>query len=200
MPSPVAHSLAGVAIVWLADLAWPVRGAQQPHSGGRAPVWQRLGGRLALVAVFLAAAPDLDLMIRSHRTFTHSVGAALVVMVVAAIVAWRQRLPVLRTSLICSVACATHVVLDWVAADRAIPPGIMALWPFSSTFYRAPITLFPNVSRNYWLPGQFIFENTIALICELAVVGIPVALLWRVRVKTLAALPSKLPRGHHPAE
>lgn len=200
MPSPVGHSLAGVAVVWLADLVWPVKAAQQAPSVAHNAAWQRVGGRLALVAGLLAAAPDLDLVIRSHRTFTHSVGAAIVVMLVAAIVAWRQRLPVLRTSLICSLACATHVVLDWVAADRATPPGIMALWPFNSTFYHAPITLFPNVSRNYWLPGQFIFENTIALICELVVVGIPVALLWRVRVKTLAALPPKLPSGNHPAE
>lgn len=200
MPSPAGHSLAGVAVAWLADLVWPVRSRQQPGSGADGSVWHRIGGRLALVAGFLGAAPDLDLVIRSHRTYTHSIGAAIVVLVVAAIVAWKQRVPILRTSLVCSLACVTHVLLDWFGSDRAIQPGIMALWPFDSTFYHAPIHLFPNISRSYWLPGPFILENTIALMCELVVVGIPVVILWRVRVKTLAALPAELPGRDHSTE
>ncbi len=73
MPSPVGHALAGVATVWTLT--------------PRAP------RRLVLVAAALAVLPDADLVhAGSHRFFTHSLGAVIVVTIIAAAVTgWVNR-------------------------------------------------------------------------------------------------------------
>ena len=195
MPSPVAHALAGVATAWTADLIAPNKTGSPRRSK-----FDRFGGGLVVAAAFLGASADLDLLVGLHRTATHSLGAAVMVLAGAGIAAARLKQPIGRTALVCGIAYATHILLDWVGSDRAIPRGVMAFWPLDSTFYYAPIRLFPNVSRAYWLPLSFIYENTIALLCELAVVGLPVWGLWLVRVKTLAGLPAEMSGRDHPPQ
>src|SRR3954449_12661463 len=80
VPSPVGHVLGGVAAGWLVagrhrdpDVRAP---GWLPHVAAR---WWREG------AVFgaLGAAPDLDLLVGAHSTYTHSVGAAAIVAALA---------------------------------------------------------------------------------------------------------------------
>src|SRR5690349_14131861 len=100
MPSPVGHALAGVAAAWTADLipgdrAWRTAPPQ-------ASWYRRAGNGLTAVCVALAAAPDLDLLSRSHRTYTHSIGAVVLAGLLAAIVAAKYRRPVARIALMCA--------------------------------------------------------------------------------------------------
>ena len=76
MPSPIGHALAGVAVAWSAE--------QLPGSAGlKRPFSPAITGLCAA----LAAAPDLDLLYSPiHRTMTHSVGAILLVFIVATVV------------------------------------------------------------------------------------------------------------------
>src|SRR5262245_61707155 len=107
MPTPVGHALAGLATGWFFSVG-------------------RVGRGLLLACVLVAMAPDIDILCGSHRTYTHSVGAAFVV----GLVGWflfRN----LAAALILCAACGTHVLLDWLSRDTAPPFGLMALWPFS---------------------------------------------------------------------
>src|SRR5947207_9945889 len=127
MPSPVGHTLAGVAVAWAADL---VPGDRSWRAAPPTDSWyRRAGNGVTLACALIAALPDLDLLFATHRAFTHSVGAVMFVAVGAAIVARRIRRPVARVALMCAAAYASHLVLDWLAVDLYPPPGLRALWP-----------------------------------------------------------------------
>jgi membrane-bound metal-dependent hydrolase YbcI (DUF457 family) len=94
MPSPVGHALAGAAFALLFEPFTVHRERRALMMSGAsavlptAPSWRGApltieGRRLFLVCMVLAALPDADLLYQpSHRAFTHSVGSALIVMVV----------------------------------------------------------------------------------------------------------------------
>lgn len=130
MPTPIGHALGGLAAGWL------VAPAPSPRANWR---------RLATFAT-LGALPDLDLLFHVHSTYTHSLGAALLV----ALLAWPLVRP--RLALACGTACASHVLLDWLGVDTSPPFGITALWPFSSRYFSSGLDIFPAVDRRYWLP------------------------------------------------
>src|SRR5262245_36845496 len=87
MPSPLGHMLAGLAVAWGADLV-PGRRAWRT-APPRGPWYERAGDGLTVACALLAAAPDLDLLLATHRSFTHSVTAGVTVGLVAA--AWGAR-------------------------------------------------------------------------------------------------------------
>lgn len=177
MPSPIGHVLAGLAVGW----------SSEPPHGGSPP--GRVSARpavtpLALACAALAALPDADLLIpAAHRTATHSVTGALVVLIVAAAVTrqvtgrshW-------RVALVLALAQLTHVALDWLGADPFPPAGIQAFWPFDDRFYISPITVFPGVERNFSKP-EVISANLYAAVVELLLMG-PVAwAAWTARCR-----------------
>src|ERR1700738_2286844 len=87
MPSPIGHALAGVAVAWSAE--------QRPGSAGlKRPL--PLGVTLSCMA--LAVLPDADLLYMPiHRTMTHSIGATILVTIVAIAVTGKvTRLSILR--------------------------------------------------------------------------------------------------------
>lgn len=186
VPTPVGHALAGVAVAWVADaLAGPVR-AQS--------------GRLTLACAIIAAAPDLDLLAGAHRTYTHSLGAVLIVGIAAAFVARWKKLPIARIAITCGAACGSHLLLDWLGADTHPPFGIMAFWPFSHQWFISGVSIFDSVSRRYWLPQQFLWGNLVEIGWEVVLL-VPILIgLWLVRVKALARFPPEMARGHHPAQ
>jgi membrane-bound metal-dependent hydrolase YbcI (DUF457 family) len=155
MPSPVGHALGAIAAGWRAVPARTQRGDAL---------------RAAVVVAGLGVAPDLDLLFHDHRGPAHSVGAAMLVALIVALVArsWRW-------GLAAGLAWVSHVGLDWLGVDNAPPIGLMALWPFSYGYYQAPLHVFPAVSRSFGVP-QFWIRNITALIVELCVIG-PVAVL-----------------------
>jgi membrane-bound metal-dependent hydrolase YbcI (DUF457 family) len=137
MPTPIGHALGGIAagafIVRRADSTFPLAGRRVP---------------IVLVFALLGMLADVDfLMQEGHRHATHSLAAAGAVGVVAVFVAERRPLLWLASS----AAYATHVLLDWLGMDTAAPFGLMALWPFDSTYYQSSLQVFYPVCRQYWL-------------------------------------------------
>jgi LexA-binding, inner membrane-associated putative hydrolase len=158
MPSPVGHGLGGIAAAW--------------------PLVPERTRRAALIVAATAIAPDLDLLVGTHRAASHSVGAAAIAGLVMAIVARRDRL---RWGGAVALAWLSHVLLDWLSNDTRPPIGIMALWPFTHDYYKAAVEIFPPVSRRYW-ESRFWLYNLRALVVEVCVLGpIAWAITWRGR-------------------
>lgn len=173
MPSPVGHALGGLIA------GWAIAGA--PDVNVRSTRWRDdLRGAIRASAPFalLAMAPDLDLLVGLHSRYTHSLGAALLVALVAAAFAPPRRRLVF--ALACGAAAASHVLLDWLGSDTSPPFGIMALWPFSPNFYLSDRGWFLATDRRYWLPG-FVARNLYALFWELVFLVPPAALTWWLR-------------------
>jgi membrane-bound metal-dependent hydrolase YbcI (DUF457 family) len=150
VPSPVGHALGGLAAAW----------RMAPHRHRQAAAF------LSSIAI----APDLDLLVGTHRGASHSVGAA----VIAGLVVWislRNR----RWGAAAALAWGSHVLLDWLSNDTRPPIGIMALWPFTHAYYKAALEVFPPVSRRYW-ESRFWLYNLRALMAELIILG-PIAWL-----------------------
>jgi inner membrane protein len=164
MPSPVGHALGGVAAGWLLE----------PEHMASAPARSRIRFEtLGFAALGIAA--DLDLLLGSHRGATHSIGAVLVVGVVAWL-ALRRRSRRARWAIACAGAFASHGLLDWLGSDTSAPFGVPALWPFSSAYYQAPWPLFPAVSRRIHQPDLFWIPNALAVARELVIL-VPVVVL-----------------------
>jgi membrane-bound metal-dependent hydrolase YbcI (DUF457 family) len=183
MPSPVGHALAGVAAAWLIGGRLPhgVHGTFVLPFSRRTPAPSiDLTGRTMEIVLFGAAAiaPDLDLLFGTHSTYTHSVGAVLIVfvltMAVAGVRQWRIALGV-------AAAWGSHILLDWFGSDTSPPIGIMALWPFDSGYYQSSLSIFAAISRRYWLPEQFIWGNVCAAVREVVILA-PIA--WAAVVIT----------------
>jgi membrane-bound metal-dependent hydrolase YbcI (DUF457 family) len=199
MPSPVGHALAGIAVAWGADLLPGIRTWRT--ASATASWYARAGNGLTLSCAALAVAPDLDLLFTGfHRSVTHSFISILVVAGVCALAAARARLPVARIVCMCAGAWATHMLLDWLAADPSSPRGIQAFWPFDERRFISGWDIFPETERRQIFSAPAIRENLVALVSELALMGPLVLGLWLVRVKALAGFSPELARRHHPAE
>jgi membrane-bound metal-dependent hydrolase YbcI (DUF457 family) len=150
MPSPIGHALGGIAAGWDAG--------------------KRQNLRAACILAVVAIAPDLDLFLGDHRGISHSLGAACAAGLVALVAARRP-----RWALAVALAWGSHVLLDWLSNDTRPPIGVMALWPFTATYYKAAIEVFPPVSRKYW-EARFWAYNFHAVVVEIAIMT-PIALL-----------------------
>ena len=174
MPSPAGHLIAGVAVAWAAE-AFALRRPRVPDAGrpyAAAPIVTPL----VLACAALALAPDLDILLASHRTYTHSIAAAALAALAGGAMARALRLPGLATGLTCGLAVASHIALDWLGHDGTPPIGLMALWPLSASFFYSGIDLFADVSRRYWQPEEFILNNAVSVARELLIL-VPIAAL-----------------------
>ena len=168
MPSPIGHAFGGVAAVWSADLVDP-----RP----------REHGRLLLLYMALAAAPDLDLLVPGgHRMATHSLFAMLLVFMIAAAVT--GQVTRWRMATLCAAAYGSHLLLDWLGADNMLPRGIQLLWPISGRWFISNLDIFRETARQHFLTPAIIRQNAIAVAQELAIMAPIVALLWWARRRT----------------
>ena len=152
MPSPIGHALGAIAAGWAVDRRPPSRATT-----------------VAFIAVGLA--PDLDLLVGSHSTYTHSLGAVALVFTAC----WAAtRFSDGRRAAAMAAAWGSHLLLDWLGSDTSAPIGIMAFWPFTSAHYQSSLYLFDAISRRYWLPEQFVLGNLRAALREVLILG-PVA-------------------------
>ena len=192
MPSPFGHSLAGLAVAWAADL---VPGDRRWRTAPSSDSWYRRAGNGVTVAcAALAMMPDLDLGFTRHRTYTHSVGAVIIVGVLVAIMARKART---RIALMCAAAYASHLLLDWLGVDLYPPFGLQALWPFDSGWYISGIDLFRQTRREHLFTRVVIEQNLLAMLQEAAILTPIAAALWLVRVKALTGLaPEQAGRDH----
>jgi inner membrane protein len=181
MPSPIGHALAGVAVAWTADLV-----------DGR-----RSSPRLLTLCAGLAMLPDIDLLVPdAHRTATHSVTAAAIVFIIAAVVTGK----VTRQAVLCGTAYASHLLLDWLGADNFPPRGLQVFWPFSRHWYISDLDLFRQTARQHFFTPPIIRRNTIAVAQEIAILAPIVVVLWLVRIKTAARFSAEVSRSDHPAQ
>tara|TARA_B100000029_G_scaffold351850_1_gene344339 strand:+ start:161 stop:754 length:594 start_codon:yes stop_codon:yes gene_type:complete len=174
MPTPIGHALGGIAAGYLVSGVFAcARSCAKRYSGTPAAPSST---NLVVGAVTLACMgmlPDIDFVFAAHREFTHSVGATAAVMVVAAALSrWRY------VELPCAVgaAYASHIGLDWLAADSSFPAGLMALWPFTTDYYLSSYDyfLFLNVCRQIG-EIQCWMNNGFALLRELTIL-VPVTI------------------------
>ena len=205
MSSPIGHALAGIALAWGADLVPGIRSWRTAPSS--ASWYERAGAGLTLTCAVLAAAPDLDLFFgRFHRTMTHSLISVAVVGGAAWLVAGRVGLPrgargaMPRIVIMCAGAWATHLLLDWLTADRSTPRGIQLLWPFDGRWFISGWDIFPGSERRQLFSAATMRRNVAAIAQDVAILAPIVVALWLVRVKALAGLSSQLARGHHPSQ
>jgi inner membrane protein len=131
MPSPLAHTAAGIAIWSL------LRGRLAP---GR--VWHALA-----VLLFFSLLPDADALpgiafgdlSRYHNNLTHSVAAGLATAALAGCAARAAKSP--RAGMwfwIALLAYLLHVLMDFFTVGR----GVMLAWPLSAERFLAPSPVF----------------------------------------------------------
>jgi membrane-bound metal-dependent hydrolase YbcI (DUF457 family) len=173
MPSPIGHAIAGVTAGWL--VAGAPSGAPDVAEAFAGKVPAAFWREAALFAA-LGALPDIDLLFGAHSGPTHSIGATLVVGIVAGLVQGviaRRSSATGRRSLTFALAClaayGSHVLLDWLGTDASPPIGIMALWPFSHAYYESHLHFFMAISRRYYQGWTFVHHNALALFRELAI-------------------------------
>jgi membrane-bound metal-dependent hydrolase YbcI (DUF457 family) len=131
-----------------------------------APRWGRGAAVAGVTYAAMGVVPDLDLLVGSHSTYTHSIGAVGLVFVATWAVSKRP-----RVAAAVAAAWASHLLLDWLGSDTSPPIGIMALWPFSREHYQSSVYLFDAISRRYWLPEQFVWANLRAAVREVLILG-----------------------------
>ena len=158
MPSPVGHALAGAAVALVAERS--VRSALRWRS-------------LLIVCMALAVLPDLDLLYQPiHRSFTHSLGSVILVMIVAALVTGKvTRRSGLVFGLVCAAAWGSHIVLDWLGTDPNPPRGIQALWPFSNRWFISDWNLFLGTERRQLFTSDSVRQNIRAIVREVLVLA-----------------------------
>jgi hypothetical protein len=139
------------------------------------PRWDRSTRTFALLAL-AGIGPDVDFLWGRHAAETHSVGATVIVgLLVLALSRGTQ----VRLAIAVAMAWWSHVFFDWLGSDTTPPIGVMALWPFTDTYYFAHAYWFDSISRRYWLPN-FWTHNLMAVVKETVVLApIVAALFWR---------------------
>jgi hypothetical protein len=196
MPSPAGHLIAGLTIAWAAEAVDTVR--RQPKTAGRPPAaaGSRAFTPLVLACALLALAPDVDILLASHRTFTHSLGAVVAAAVGGGAIARALGSRGLASAVTCGLVVASHIVLDWLGRDSNTPRGVMAFWPASSAYFYSGIDLFAEVSRRYWKPDEFILKNAVSVAREILILGPVAAAAFWLRRRRL----SRVSRGQFSSE
>jgi membrane-bound metal-dependent hydrolase YbcI (DUF457 family) len=188
MPSPLGHVLAGTAVAALASstIARGVRSKPdasardvqlKPDATGRR-LW--FLDPLVVTTAFIAAAPDLDLLVSAwHRKGTHSLLATALVMIVTMVVTGKVTGRInWKWVLVLGTAHASHLVTDWLGEDPSLPAGLQILWPFSNEFYKSGLDFFPRTERNFADLARVVRINLWAFFVE-SLVWVP--LVWMAR-------------------
>jgi inner membrane protein len=184
MPSPIGHSLAGLAMYQIA-----------PRFGGLAR-WQ-----VVLTYCFVANAADLDFIPglllgqpnRFHHRLSHSIGAALIFVLIASLLLrWLERQPRWRDALILLSLYVSHVFLDYFSKDTGAPIGVPMFWPLSNSYFISPFAVFTDIERVnsslQFLPSLFTAHNLWAATLECLVLA-PLVLVAFLMRKRRAARP-----------
>ena len=146
MPLPILHSFAGYSIYRLGK-----RRDEEPN-------W-----KLALYCMVLANLADLDFLPGVfcnnpnlyHRGCSHSLGAALLCAVFAALYQfWTKKKEGFKVFCVSLAAYYSHVVLDFFGGtSRPIP----LFWPFNQTVYHWPVWLLNSIPERQGIHGTLGF-------------------------------------------
>ena len=167
MPSPVSHSLIGLAIGMARFLP-------------RVANWRQLARQIwacrvqLFICILLANAPDLDYLFGIqkgdlnfyHQSVTHTavwvVGLAFIIWACG----WPDRS--WRSLLFVMALIASHLVADFFTHDRSKPYGMMLAWPFCDQYWISPISVFPAPEKRH-LADLLSFRNFTVVIRELMI-------------------------------
>lgn len=181
MPSPFGHVLAGAIVGFVAtprapDTAPPAATDEMPSPGG----WAQHPWFYPALSGLVAALPDIDLLMSQyHRRATHSLTATVLIIIVTMVVTGKVTGRInLRLALVLGLAHATHLVLDWLGADRFRDRGIQLFWPFVPTHYISELDWFPGTERRLFEHPRALAINARAFLTEVATLGPPAWLAW----------------------
>jgi membrane-bound metal-dependent hydrolase YbcI (DUF457 family) len=180
MPSPIAHSLAALAVAHLA--LRPGAAPPSTFSATSTSARERIFWTGALI--FAANAADLDFLPglfvgdvnAFHHKATHTLIAAVVFGLLAAGVAALSGVKsAYRIGWIMGAAYATHLLLDVVTRGTREPYGMRLLWPFMQTRFVTSFHLFLDIRRESgalaFLPSLLQVHNARAVFFELVVIA-----------------------------
>lgn len=180
MPSPIAHSLIGLALGLVRFLP-RYRHFGELHSQLRA-LWRPL-----LFCVLLANLPDLDYFFGIfrgnlnyyHQTVTHT----LVWISVTALAIWAYgRIKERRASwLVLGLLLAllgSHLLADWLTVDCSPPIGLMLSWPFSDRLYHAAVAFFPPPAKQVWADVWSLQNLRLVLVEAAITLPLVIVVLW----------------------
>lgn len=167
MASPIAHSLAGLSIYWIANRQSPVRSVGAIN---RKTIFGAAG------AVILANLSDFDLIagwiVRKylHHQFSHTLAFAVLAGAICALASPLFKASARRTFWLATALVASHVVIDYFTKDTTTPKGCMVFWPITSRYFISPISVFLDIWR--MSPAlAFGYNNFNAALRELAMGG-----------------------------
>jgi membrane-bound metal-dependent hydrolase YbcI (DUF457 family) len=170
MPSPIGHALAGLSVH-----ALTARDREELDDRPR-----------ALSLILAATAADADLLLRfvdgrnHHQQESHSIACALLAAVVFGLAARALgRARAVAFGAAAGLAWLSHILLDFLNRDTHPPIGVLALWPFSSAYYKFPWPVFLDVGRT--LEWATVRNNALAAAWEIAVLLPVLVAAWRWR-------------------
>jgi len=183
------HSLVGIALARVGrhvDIQPTDRDSRSTISAGSAEVV------FGVTLIFAANAPDLDFIpgilsgqpFRFHHGPSHSLGAALVIALVAAPFLARRSAfrSVHRFGLLVGFAVATHLILDMLSSDGAFVLGVPLFWPILDRPLVLPFAVFVGLRREMDVGNFFqsllLRHNAYSVAEELAVATV-FWLVWR---------------------
>ena len=178
MPSPLAHTAAGIALYLVGR---PALSEKETPRTGRIPT-------LGLVTVGFSLLPDIDSVVglltgnfgRYHNNLTHSLFVGLVLSLLPA--AYGRRRGGAGAAvwyLAALLPYALHLLMDAANVGR----GIMALWPLTTDRFQLPFPLFYGF---HWSDGLLSVRHiwtfvTEALFALALLGGTRFAVRWRAR-------------------
>ena len=136
MATPIGHSFAGYAVYSFSAAA-------------------KENDRLSLIllCIVMTNAPDLDFVpgiligrpALYHQGITHSLGFALMVSLVTAILYNIRGKSFSVIFNLCFLSYLSHLVIDFFGPDQRLPYGIPLFWPISGEHFISPVSLFLGV-------------------------------------------------------
>ncbi len=155
MPSPIAHSVSGYIL-----------GKVLPWERSKVSKHQKL--HLHIYAVFVAIFADFDFIPqlitgeRFHRGLTHTIFFAFIFSVIVGfLISKRWHQPYKQILLFTFTIYISHLFLDFFTAGGK---GMQLLLPFTNTFFKSPVSIFPKVSHS---SGLWAFSHLITISFEL---------------------------------